>query len=333
MSLIKVENLSKEFKIKKRKEGIKGAIHGLFTNDYEIKSAVQNVSFTINKGEIVGYIGPNGAGKSTTIKMLVGILVPTSGIINVSGITPYRNRVENAKKIGVVFGQRTQLWWDIPIIESLNLMKHMYKIPEKKYKENLEIFSEVLDIDKFINIPVRQLSLGQRMRADLCASMLHDPEILYLDEPTIGLDVVVKESIRDFIKEINRIKGTTIIITTHDMLDIEKLCSRIILIDKGKIMYDGDFERIKKYYGSEDTIIIKIDKHIKDIEEIERIGAKVIKYSNGELTIKYDKRNTSSALVLGWIMERGKILDFQIKEIETEQIIRELYKDQTYFNV
>ena len=246
MAIIEVKELSKVFKIKKREPGFVGALKGLFSNVYEEKKAVDNISFNIDEGEIVGYIGPNGAGKSTTIKILVGILTPTFGQVEVKGIIPYNNRQENARNIGVVFGQRTQLWWDIPVSETLDLLRHMYKVPLDVYKKNLELFTDILGIDKFIHTPVRQLSLGQRMRADICAALLHNPPIVYLDEPTIGLDVVVKENIRTFIKEINRQRKTTVLLTTHDVSDIEKLCSRVMVIDKGQIMYDGSLELLKE---------------------------------------------------------------------------------------
>jgi ABC-2 type transport system ATP-binding protein len=252
MAIIEVKDLEKVFKLQKRQEGFSGILKGLFNPQYEEKPAVNKVSFEIPRGEIVGYIGPNGAGKSTTIKMLVGILVPTSGEVLVNGIVPYKNRINNSKNIGVVFGQRTQLWWDIPVTDSLNIMKYLYKIPEDRFKQNLRFLIEILDMGSFINTPVRQLSLGQRMRADLCAALLHNPPILFLDEPTIGLDVVIKERIRKFINEINQQYKTTVILTTHDISDIEKLCSRVIVINKGKNVFDGKLEELRNSYGYEE---------------------------------------------------------------------------------
>lgn len=327
MVMIKVQNLRKEFKRQIRKDGFWGSVEGLFNRQYELKKAVNDISFQINKGEIVGYIGPNGAGKSTTIKMLVGILLPTSGSIEVSGLVPHKNRIENAKRMGVVFGQRTQLWWDIPISESFNLMRYMYKIPEKQYKENMGLFSEILGIKEFINIPTRQLSLGQRMRADICASLLHNPDILYLDEPTIGLDVVVKDNIRNFIKEINKVRETTIILTTHDISDIEKLCSRVIVIDSGSIMYDGDLSKLKRIYDTKEVLIAEMDNVITSINDLKGEGIYEIICNQKKITIKYDKRYTNSTKILSQLMRNYKINDFLVKETEIEEIIRKMYKD------
>lgn len=327
--MIKVNNLSKEFTIVKREAGLQGAIRGLFSRNYEIKKAVDDISFQIEKGEIIGYIGPNGAGKSTTIKMLVGILVPSSGTVEVNGLVPYKNRIENAKRMGVVFGQRTQLWWDIPVSESLNLMRYMYKIPEKQYEENIKLFSEILDIDKFINVPVRQLSLGQRMRADLCAALLHNPDILYLDEPTIGLDVVVKENIREFIKEINKKRKTTVILTTHDISDIEKLCDRVMVIDQGKVMYDGNLQSLKNRYGSEELLRIDYEGELGNLEDIYSIGIDEAKCEGKSIVIKYDKCNVNSSKILSLIMERVRVVDFKVKETEVEEVIRRIYRSAT----
>ena len=232
--MIRVENLTKEFKINKKYPGFKGAIKSFFSTEYITKRAVDDISFEINDGEIVGYIGANGAGKSTTIKMMTGILTPTNGIVTVNGIVPYENREKNAKNIGVVFGQKTQLWWDLPISETFSLLKDIYDISDNDFEERMNFFKKVLGLEEFFLNPVRTLSLGQRMRADLAAALIHNPKVIYLDEPTIGLDVVVKESVRKAIKEINKKYGTTIILTTHDLNDIEELCNRIIIIDKGK---------------------------------------------------------------------------------------------------
>lgn len=327
MAIIRVENLKKEFKRQIRKEGLWGSIQGLFNSEYEVKTAVNNITFQIERGEIVGYIGPNGAGKSTTIKMLVGILVPTSGHIEVNGLIPYKNRIENAKRMGVVFGQRTQLWWDIPVSESFNLMKHMYKISDKQYKENIELFFDILGIKEFFNIPTRQLSLGQRMRADICASLLHNPEILYLDEPTIGLDVVFKENMRQFIKEINKTRKTTIILTTHDVSDIEKLCSRVMVIDKGSIMYDGDLPKLKSIYGTGETLIAETDSEVQIADGFSDAGIINITCNLNKITVKYDKRYINSTQILSKLMGSYKIIDFLVKEIEIEEIIRRMYKD------
>ncbi len=235
-----------------------GALRTLFSREYEEKIAVSDVNMDLEPGELVGYIGPNGAGKSTTIKMLTGILVPTSGTIEVAGIVPYAHRRQNARNIGVVFGQRSQLYWDLPLVESFELLRAIYSVPPDRYKKNLRTFVEILEMEPFLNTPVRQLSLGQRMRGDFAAALLHDPQIVYLDEPTIGLDVIAKGAIRDFIAHINNERGATIVLTTHDLADVERLCRRIIIIDNGTILYDGGIERIKEQYGTHRTLIVTL---------------------------------------------------------------------------
>lgn len=333
MALIEVCDLKKEFKHQKREKGFLGTVKGLIKREYEIKSAVDNISFSINRGEIVGYIGPNGAGKSTTIKILAGILVPTSGKVRVNGLIPYKSRIENAKKIGVVFGQRTQLWWDIPVSESLNLMRYMYRISDDQYNSNIKLFSDILDIHKFINLPVRQLSLGQRMRADLCAALLHNPDIIYLDEPTIGLDVMVKKSIREFIKEINRERDTTIILTTHDMSDIEKLCSRVMVIDHGNIMYDGSLEQLKSQYGSNEMLSIEIESSANsNVEELYEQGVDEIKNDGSKIIVKYNKSVINSSAIVSWLMERFKVRDFIVYGTEIDEIIRQMYITNNKWN-
>ena len=324
-AMIRVENVTKTFERQKRKEGFGGAVQGLFSRRYETIMAVDDISFEIARGEVVGYIGPNGAGKSTTIKMLVGVLVPTSGNIQVGGLVPHENRIENARRMGVVFGQRTQLWWDIPVSESFGLMRHMYKIPPKRFRENMELFSDILGLDEFLNTPVRQLSLGQRMRSDLCAALLHDPAILYLDEPTIGLDVVVKENIRDFIKEMNQERNTTVILTTHDMSDVEKLCSRVMVIDSGSIMYDGSLEQLKERYGKDETLEVETEAPVSDPDDLYRLGISEFRKDGKRLYIQYDKTNVNSTTVIGWLMERQRVRDFVVRETEIDEVIRRMY--------
>lgn len=248
--MIKIENVSKEFVSPKKYPGLKGAIKGLFSTEKVIKKAVDDISFSIEKGEIVGYIGSNGAGKSTTIKMMTGILTPTKGTCMVNGLDPSKNRRKNAKNIGVVFGQRTQLWWDLPLSESFTVLKEIYDVSDEDYEQRMEFLNEVLELRDFFDKPVRTLSLGQRMRADLGAALLHNPKVLFLDEPTIGLDLVVKDNMRKAIKEINEKYQTTVILTTHDIEDIEELCSRIIIIDEGKKIYDGSLQQLKETYGA-----------------------------------------------------------------------------------
>ncbi|OMF24523.1 sugar ABC transporter ATP-binding protein [Paenibacillus sp. FSL H8-0548] len=325
MPLIQVENLRKEFKRQKRKDGFWPLMKSLVYREYEQKVAVEDISFTIDQGEIVGYIGPNGAGKSTTIKMMVGILVPTSGDVHVKGLVPFENRIENARRIGAVFGQKSQLWWDTPVIESLRLTKYMYDIPEDRYLQNMALFGDILGLDEFKNVAVRSLSLGQRMRADLCAALLHDPEIVYLDEPTIGLDVVVKERIREFIREINRERGTTVILTTHDMSDIEKLCSRVMVVDHGRLMYDGNLNTLKNDYGNMETMELDTEEDFVMDDALLRMGISFSRTEDARSQLVYDKKNINSSVVIKWIMDRYSVRDFKVKETEIEEIIRNLY--------
>src|SRR5487761_2556369 len=277
-TILHAERLRKVFRSHKRQTGRIATLRTLFTREVEERVAVSDVSMTLEQGEIVGYIGPNGAGKSTTIKMLTGILVPTSGTLEVAGIVPWQKRAKNARNIGVVFGQRSQLYWDLPLIESFELLRAIYGISRTQYKQTIDEFIEILEMGDFLRTPVRQLSLGQRMRGDFAAAMLHEPKIVYLDEPTIGLDVVAKEAIRQFILRINQERKTTVILTTHDLADVERLCDRIILIDNGTILYDGDLERIKRRYGSTRTLVVRFehaqsDPHLDGAQLVECIGA------------------------------------------------------------
>ena len=273
-NIIEVDGVKKYYKIAKREKGFFQTVKHLFHREYEVRKAVDDISFSIKKGEIVGFIGQNGAGKSTTIKMLSGILYPDEGNLKINGFIPYKQRKQYVKNIGVVFGQKSQLNWDLPLIESFELMRYIYRIPKKKYEENLEKFTKLLDMESFINQPVRQLSLGQRMRGDIVASLLHSPEIVFFDEPTIGLDVVAKEKIREFIKYMNKTEQTTIIFTTHDMQDVEKVCERLIIIDLGKKIFDGSIDEIKQKYANSKSIEIQLEdgeKQIKMEPEIESI--------------------------------------------------------------
>ncbi|MBQ1192720.1 MAG: ATP-binding cassette domain-containing protein, partial [Lachnospiraceae bacterium] len=247
--MIHIENVTKEFKKVVKSPGLAGSVKSLFNRKYDVVKAVDDISFDVPKGEILGFIGANGAGKSTTIKMLTGILTPTEGRVEINGQIPYKNRKKYVKEIGVVFGQRTQLWWDLPLVETFSVLKQIYQVEDKDFDKRMGFLNEVLELDDFIKSPVRTLSLGQRMRADLAASMIHNPKVLFLDEPTIGLDVAVKNNIRKAITQINEEEKTTIILTTHDLNDIETLCKRIVMIDKGKIMYDGRLLDMKQQYG------------------------------------------------------------------------------------
>lgn len=306
-NMIEVQNIRKYYKVTRRKKGIMNAVQSLFHRTYEIRKAVDDISFSIQKGEIVGFIGPNGAGKSTTIKMLSGILYPDEGDIRINGYIPYKQRKQYVKNIGVVFGQKSQLHWELPLIESFELMKYIYKIPQEKYEENLQKFVELLDMEAFLHQPVRQLSLGQKMRGDIVAALLHSPEIVFFDEPTIGLDVVAKEKIRDFIKYMNQTEQTTIIFTTHDMQDIEKVCDRLIIIDEGKKIYDGRVDEIKTTYA-----------HTKTVELLLEDGSKEIQ--------TFDVNETPMNQVMEQLFANHQIKDISICEPEIDGIIRDIYE-------
>ena len=266
MNMIHVKNLSKTFKVPIRDSGLRASIKSFFKRKYKYVNAVDDISFDIKKGEIVGYIGPNGAGKSTTIKMLAGILNPDDGEILINGMIPTRDRVKYTKEIGVVFGQRSQLWWDIPVEDTFDLLKEIYKVPDDEYNKTKNKLVKLLELEEIIKVPVRQLSLGQRMRCEIAASLLHNPKILFLDEPTIGLDANSKIVVRNFIKEINKTNKITVILTTHDMSDIEYLASRIILIGKGKVLYDGSLDKIKNLFDKEKIVKVKTNDNLDDID-------------------------------------------------------------------
>lgn len=326
--MIKIENLTKEFKKPIREEGVLGMFKTLFSRKYETKVAVDNVSFEINKGEIVGYIGSNGAGKSTSIKMICGILTPTKGKVLIDGIEPYKKRRQVAQKIGVVFGQKTQLWWDIPLIESFKVLKEIYQVTDEDYKERMEFLTETLGIKEFLKQPVRTLSLGQRMRADLAAAWLHNPEILFLDEPTIGLDVLVKEKIRDAIKIMNAKYHTTVILTTHDMKDIENLCTRVIMIEEGKIIYDGSLTEIKHKFGDLRTITITLKNEV-DLSELNTFNG-LVEYQKREsnIIIKFNAENINVEKVVDYAFHTLHAQDMKISEIGVEDVVKNILKEQ-----
>ncbi len=326
--MIKIENLTKEFKKPIREEGVLGMFKTLFSRKYETKVAVDNVSFEINNGEIVGYIGSNGAGKSTSIKMICGILTPTKGKVLIDGIEPYKKRRQVAQKIGVVFGQKTQLWWDIPLIESFKVLKEIYQVTDEDYKERMEFLTEILGIKDFLNQPVRTLSLGQRMRADLAAAWLHNPEILFLDEPTIGLDVLVKEKIRDAIKMMNAKYHTTVILTTHDMKDIENLCTRVIMIEEGKIIYDGSLTEIKHKFGDLRTITITLKNEV-DLNKLNTFDG-FVEYQKREnnIIIKFNAENINVEKVVDYAFHTLHAQDMKISEIGVEDVVKNILKEQ-----
>lgn len=322
MSFIEVKNISKEFKVNKRSAGIPGMIANMFVPKYEIKKAVNNLSFNIEKGEMVGFIGPNGAGKSSTIKMLSGILCPDKGTISVNGYIPYKQRKAYVRNIGVVFGQKSQLQWDLPVIDSFELLRAIYRIPHDKYKRNLERFTDMLDMKGFINQPVRQLSLGQRMRSDIVASLLHSPDIVFFDEPTIGVDVIGKETIRSFIRQLNEEDKVTMIFTTHDMQDIEQTCNRIIIIDKGSLMYDGSLHDIRSKYGTARRLIAEFNEETK-VSQIENVDIGEMK--DRKFSFSFDNNIVDVNKLMHEILDNYNVRDITVAEPEIESIIQKMY--------
>ena len=322
MSFIEVKGISKEFKVNKRGAGIPGMIANMFVPKYEIKHAVNNLSFNIEKGEMVGFIGPNGAGKSSTIKMLSGILCPDKGTISVNGYIPYKQRKAYVGNIGVVFGQKSQLQWDLPVIDSFELLRAIYRIPHDKYKRNLERFTEMLDMKGFINQPVRQLSLGQRMRSDIVASLLHSPDIVFFDEPTIGVDVIGKETIRSFIRQLNEEDKVTMIFTTHDMQDIEQTCNRIINIDKGSLMYDGSLHDIRSKYGTARRLIAEFNEETK-VSTIENVEISEMK--DRKISFSFDNNIVDVNRLMHEILDNYNVRDITVAEPEIESIIQKMY--------
>jgi ABC-2 type transport system ATP-binding protein len=322
MPIIRTRALRKVFRSAKREPGMAGALRTLFSRAYEEKVAVRDVDIDLEAGELVGYIGPNGAGKSTTVKMLTGILVPTSGTIEVAGIVPYQDRKRNARNIGVVFGQRSQLYWDLPLVESFELLRAIYSIPRDRYQANLRTFTRILEMEPFLRTPVRQLSLGQRMRGDFAAAMLHDPPIIYLDEPTIGLDVIAKEAIRDFVRHVNEERGTTVILTTHDLADVERLCRRIIIIDNGTVIYDGGIERIKEEYGTHRTLVLTFTAAPADPSLAD---AEIESSEHGLVRYRFDRRKVRPDQLIREATERFELRDLTIEEPDLESIIRRIY--------
>ena len=324
MTLIKADNLSKTFRIYKRGEGIKGYLKSFIKRDYEEVHAVEELDLEIEKGEMIGYIGSNGAGKSTTVKMLTGILEPSSGNIEVDGRNPHKERKKNAMNIGVVFGQKTQLWWDLPVRESFKLLKEIYEVSDEVYDDRINEFDEVLQLSGFWDQPVRKLSLGQKMRCELAAAFLHHPKIVYLDEPTIGLDVAVKERIRDFIKKMNEEKDITVMLTTHDIGDIEDLCERVVVLDTGKKIYDGELDSLVDRFTSRRMVldIRNGDKFDLDLE-----GVQEIKREDAHIEVVFDREVLSASDLMREVLESYEVLDFQLKEPDIESVVKKVYNE------
>lgn len=329
--IIEIKNISKEFKVLNRHEGLKGSFKDLFSRDYKIVHAVDNISMCISQGEIVGYLGPNGAGKSTTIKMMTGVLEPTSGEILVNGNVPYRDRAKNAQDIGVVFGQRSQLWWSLPLVESFKLLKDIYQIPDDNYNSIMKLYKSLVDIEPLLHKPVRQMSLGQRTLSDILAAFLHDPKIVFLDEPTIGLDVSMKSRIRALIHALNKEKNTTVILTTHDMGDVDALCRRIVIIDKGKMLYDNDIGHLKGFFGSYRTLKIRPSGDIKEQtgklkNELGRFSA-AVSADDEWISVLVNEEKAKVMEVLGEIQKSHDIRDMKLEEISTEDVIKKIYEE------
>lgn len=314
MAAIELEDVRKVFSVRVKR--------GRVRRERRRVEAVDGVSFAIEAGEMVGYVGPNGAGKSTTIKMLTGILVPTSGRISVAGLEPARRRIELARRIGVMFGQRIQLWWDLPLRDSFELLRHIYRVPEPRYRQNLDQFVDLLDLEPLLPIPVRQLSLGQRIRGELTAAMLHDPEIVFLDEPTIGLDVIAKQAVREFLKTINRERGVTVLLTTHDLDDIERLCSRLIVIDHGRVIYDGALEELKRRFGQERTLVVDLEEPAPPLEIP---GARVERVEGPRQWLRFRRDEASAATLAAAVAERAQLVDLAVEETDIEEVVRRIY--------
>ena len=295
---------------------------GRFRREHDVVSAVDGVDLAVERGELLGYIGPNGAGKSTTIKMLTGILVPSAGHVRVDGLEPSRARTELARRIGVVFGQRSQLWWDLPLRDSFDLLRHVYRVPAARHRDNLDRYAEGLDLRPLLDVPVRQLSLGQRMRGELTAALLHDPAILLLDEPTIGLDVVSKEAVREFLVEVNQERGTTVLLTTHDLADVERLCQRLLIIDHGTLIEDGTVAGITARYGTERTLVVDLAEPGPPLQVD---GARVTRVEGPRQWLRFRREDVSAAELLARVTARAEVRDLSVEEPDIESIVREIY--------
>ena len=307
--MIEVERLSKRFVVRR----------GKLRRHRHVVDAVNEISFRVDRGELVGYLGPNGAGKSTTIKMLTGILVPSGGRVSVAGLDPSQRRVELAGRIGAMFGQRVQLWWDLPLVDSFELLRHIYKVPADRYRSSLARFRDVLDLDPFLQTPVRQLSLGQRIRGELTAAMLHGPELLFLDEPTIGLDVVAKQRVRDFLVQANREEGVTVLLTTHDLGDIERLCERLLVIDHGSLIWDGAIADLKARYGAERTLVVDLEEPAPPLQ----VDGAVVERVDGPR--QWLRFRGSAADLTARVAAAARLVDLQVSEPDIEEIVRRIY--------
>jgi len=323
--IVQVRELSKSFQITKRRPGFVGSLTNLVAPQRQTVHAVERINFTLNEGDLVGYLGPNGAGKSTTIKMLTGLLVPTSGEILVDGFIPWKDRSRYVARIGAVFGQRTTLWWDLPVIESFELLQPMYRVPAGPFRRSLDEFVAMLDMESFLNTPVRALSLGQRMRADLCAALLHEPRLVFLDEPTIGLDVVAKERIRQFIQHINRERGVTILLTTHDLQDVERLCERVMILDHGRVLYDGTLSLLNERFESDWFLVVTFGE---TYEKVDLPGLLSPQREDHRAIYRFDHRKFASAELIQQLLPRFRINDIEVRRPALEETIRHIYEER-----
>jgi ABC-2 type transport system ATP-binding protein len=314
VGIIEAEGLQKTFRVSRR--------HGWLRREHVTVRAVDGVSFTVEAGEMVGYIGPNGAGKSTTIKMLTGVLVPTAGRVSVTGLNPARQRIDLALRMGVVFGQRRQLWWDLPLRDSFDLLRYMYRVPAQRHRANLEQLVELLDLTESLDVPVRQLSLGQLMRGEVAAALLHDPEVVFLDEPTIGLDVVSKARLLEFLTHINRERGVTVLLTTHDIADVERLCERMLIIDHGHVIYDGGIAAIRDHFGGERVLIVDLESPAAPLQ-VE--GATVERVDGTRQWLRFRRDEVSAARVVAEVAARAPLIDLSIEEPAIEELVRQIY--------
>jgi viologen exporter family transport system ATP-binding protein len=313
--IIELDDVRKRFVVRAKK--------GQLRRERQVVDAVAGITLSVEPGELLGYLGPNGAGKSTTIKMLTGILVPSSGRVRVAGLDPARQRIELTRRIGVVFGQRVQLWWDLPLRDSFDLLRHVYRVPKQRYEENLARFGELLELEPFLGTPVRQLSLGQRVRGELSAALMHDPEVVFLDEPTIGLDVVAKQRVRDFLIELNRERGVTVLLTTHDLGDIERLCSRLVVIDHGRVIWDGAIDELKRRYGRERTLVVDLQEPAPPLDVP---GAQVTRIEGPRQWLAFRGDEVSAAELTAAVAARAPLVDLAIEETEIEEIVRRIYE-------
>ena len=324
-SIIQVNDVCKSFRVTRRRPGLRGTLVNLIAPQYQEVRAVDHISFTLREGELVGYLGPNGAGKSTTIKMLTGLLVPSSGELLVDGFTPWKDRQRYVAHIGAVFGQRTTLWWDLPVIESFELLQPMYRVPADRFRRNLNEFVDLLEMGDFINQPVRALSLGQRMRADLCAALLHEPRLVFLDEPTIGLDVVAKERIRQFILHMNRERGVTVLLTTHDLSDVERLCERVMILDHGRLLFDGRLSDLNERFESDWFLVVSF---AEDYEDVSLPGLPPPHREDHTAVYRFDHRQVGSAELIQQLLPRFHIYDIEVRRPAVEETVRRIYEER-----